>query len=70
MSDARFTLVGGLTERDYAADNKAMFVRELRDRFALAAMQGRLTDVSVNMTHEQRAKDAYAMADAMLAERK
>ncbi len=41
----------------------------LRDYFAAKAMQGRLADHTVNMSHVERAEDAYKMADAMLAER-
>ena len=41
----------------------------MRDYFAAKAMQGRLADSDVDATWNDRAADAYHMADAMLAER-
>lgn len=41
----------------------------LRDYFAAAALQGMLADANTDGTKELFATRAYAMADAMLAER-
>ena len=41
----------------------------LRDYFAAAALQGRLADHTADLYPDERARDAYELADAMLEAR-
>lgn len=43
--------------------------KTLRDEFAMAALQGLLADTQIRQSWQDFAKDAYTIADAMMAER-
>lgn len=43
--------------------------KTLRDEFAMAALSGLLADTEIRQPWRDFAKDAYDMADAMMAER-